>query len=199
LEAALTGRAVAQGSRRAREGAAGLSAADFDALVREHHRRIYRVLLAMTRDPDAADTLTQECFLRAYQKRAGFRGDSTVTTWLTRIAINLAQDHQRNRRHGFWRRLFSITPPETASGEPAALDVADGRASPERELLAREQVGLVRAAVDALSAQQRAVFTLRFVEEMSLEEVAGAMGLEVGTVKAHLFRAVSAVRKKVRG
>jgi RNA polymerase sigma-70 factor (ECF subfamily) len=199
LEAALTGRAVAQSSPRAREAAAVLTAADFDALVREHQQRIYRVALGVTRDPDAADTITQECFLRAYRKRASFRGDSSVTTWLTRIAINLAIDHQRNRRNTFWRRLFGFAGPEAESGEAAALEVADGRASPERALLAREQVELVRAAVDALSGQQRAVFTLRFVEELSLEEVAAAMELEVGTVKAHLFRAVSAVRRKLRG
>jgi RNA polymerase sigma-70 factor (ECF subfamily) len=199
VEAALTGRAVAQSSPQAREAAAVLTAADFDALVREHQQRIYRVALGVTRDADAADTITQECFLRAYRKRASFRGDASLGTWLTRIAINLAIDHQRNRRNTFWRRMFGLSATEEGSGDAVALDVPDGRASPERELLAREQVELVRAAVDALSAQQRAVFTLRFVEELSLEEVAAAMELEVGTVKAHLFRAVSAVRRKLRG
>ena len=70
-----------------------LAAEDFEPLVRLHQRRIYRVLLAVLRDAEAADTLTQECFLRAYKKRQSFRGDSAVGTWLVRIALNLSLIH----------------------------------------------------------------------------------------------------------
>src|ERR1700751_5765164 len=83
------------------------SAENFDQLVSLNQRRIYRLLISLLRDPDAADTLTQECFLKAYTSRASFRGECAVETWLYRIAVNLARDHVRNRRAAFWRKLFA--------------------------------------------------------------------------------------------
>ncbi len=176
----------------------GLAAEEFDAIVRAHQRRIYRVLLGLVRDPDAAATLTQECFLRAYRHRRSFRGEASVGTWLVRIAVNLAADHGRNRRAAFWRRLFATAKPEGGAAAPTADDLADPRASPERQLAVREQVQAVWSAVEGLSAQQRIAFVLRFAEEMTLEEVAQAMSLEVGTVKAHLARALGALRKQLK-
>lgn len=178
------------------DGPAGIAAQEFDRIVGQYQRRIYRLLFTLTRDVDAAETLTQECFFRAYNKRASFRGEGSMERWLAHIAVNLARDHGRNRRRAFWRRLFSGA---TAS-DPAemAQRVADPRASPEEELLAREDVGRVWAVVGELSPQQRAVFLLRFAEEMALEEIAGAMEMKVGTVKSHLCRAVGAVRKRLK-
>ena len=175
----------------------GLASEEFDAIVRAHQRRIYRVLLGLVRDPDAAATLAQECFLRAYRHRRSFRGEASVGTWLVRIAVNLAADHGRNRRTAFWRRLFAAAKPEGAAA-PSADDTADPRASPELQLAVREQLQAVWSAVEGLSAQQRTAFVLRFAEEMTLEEVAQAMSLEVGTVKAHLARALGALRKKFK-
>ena len=167
---------------------------DFDAIVQRHQRRIYRVILGMVRDPDAAENLTQECFLRAYTNRAGFRGDASVGTWLTRIAVNLAQDYGRSRRWGFWRRLLATC---VDIAEQAHL-IPDRSASVERDLLAREQVKAMWSAAETLSPQQRAVFVLRFIEEMSLEEIAEVTALKLGTVKTHLFRAVRAIRRQLR-
>ena len=175
---------------------AGIAREEFEVIVRTHQQRIYRVLLGLLRDPEAADTLTQECFLRAYRNRKTFRGEASVGTWLVRIAVNLARDHGRSRKIAFWRRLLGEAKPEEAASE--ADQMADPRASPERTLAAREELQAVWLAVDTLSPQQRAAFVLRFVEEMTLEEVAAAMALEVGTVKAHLARAVGAVRKRVK-
>ena len=168
---------------------------DFDLVVRQHQRRIYRVLLGMVRDPDLADNLTQDCFVRAYEKRASFRGESSVSTWLISIAINLARDHVRNRRAGFWRRLFSSPAEET---EAALATVSDLGASAERALIARQELDRVWEIVDELPQRQREVFLLRFAEELPLEEIAIALGTETGTVKAHLFRAVGTVRKRMR-
>ncbi len=168
---------------------------DFDLVVRRHQRRIYRVLLGMVRDPDLADNLTQDCFVRAYEKRASFRGEASVSTWLISIAINLARDHGRSRRAGFWRRLFSAPAEEAEAALAAAVDLG---ASPERSLMARQKLSQVWEIVDTLSARQREVFLLRFAEEMPLEEIALALGMEPGTVKAHLFRAVGRVRKRMR-
>jgi len=168
---------------------------DFTPLVEAHQQRIYRVLLGMIRDPDAAQTLTQECFLKAYQKRASFRDEASVGVWLVKIAVNLARDHRRSRLREFWHRLSS------SSEEAADLGqrLPGPHACPERVLLGREEVASLWSAVETLSSQQRAVFVLRFVEEMSLEEIAEATSLKVGTVKTHLFRAVHVIRQRVKG
>jgi RNA polymerase sigma-70 factor (ECF subfamily) len=168
---------------------------DFDLVVRQHQRRVYRVLLGLVRDPELADNLTQDCFVRAYQKRASFRGESSVGTWLISIAINLARDHGRNRRAGFWRRLFSAPAEES---EAALQMAADLGASPERSLIARQELDRVWQIVEELPQRQREVFLLRFAEEMPLAEIGLVLGMQAGTVKAHLFRAVGTVRKRMR-
>jgi len=172
------------------------AAQDFDHLVRLHQRRIYRVLFSLVRDPDLADNLTQECFLRAYQKWDTFRGEARVETWLIRIAVNLARDQGRSRRWQFWRSL--VRQPATAENGTAFLETTDPGPSVEQALLAREQLAAVKSILRTLPLQQRTVFSLRFFEEMSLEEIAQTMELEVGTIKAHLFRAISKVRKAVK-
>jgi len=172
-----------------------ITAEEFDALVRRHQRRVHRFLLMLLRDPEEADNLTQECFLRAYQNLSSFRGESSLETWLLRIAANLAHDHARNRRAGFWKRLLGFGDEEEDG--PAAR-VRSGTASPEQLLLAREDVRAVWDVANQLSQQQRAVFLLRFVEDMELNEIASALGLQVGSVKTHLFRAVQTVRSKLR-
>ncbi len=161
---------------------------DFEWMVRQHQKQIYRVLLFLLEDTDAAETLTQECFLRAFKSHSSFRGKSSLMTWLTAIAVNLAHDHSRNRRWAFWRRLARTDRIES-------IPMPDAGRSPEQILADKESVDAVRSAVNNLSERQRTVFLLRFVEEMPLQSIAEVMDLEVGTVKAHLFRAVNAVRK----
>ena len=175
--------------------AQNITAEEFDAIVRRHQRRVHRFLLMMLRDPDEADNLTQECFLRAYLNRSSFRGGSSLETWLLRIAVNLARDHARSRKAGFWKRLLGL---QDDSEDSVAEQVPSEEASPEQALLAREDVRAVWNAANQLSQQQRAVFLMRFVEEMELSEIASALDLQVGSVKTHLFRAVQAVRGKLR-
>ena len=165
----------------------------FGELVERYQPRIFRVLVGWTGDEGAADNLTQETFLRAYRARGSFRGESAVSTWLHRIAVRVAQDHEKNRKAGFWRRLVRWGGDETPEEPPEDLW---GRQAgcPERDLLAREEVDRLRRLVAELPAGQRAVFQLRFVEEMSVAEVAEVLGLKPGTVKAQLHRAVHAVR-----
>jgi len=166
----------------------------FDQIVRQQQRHVYRVLYTLLRDPDAADTLTQECFLRAHQKLASFRGECRLQTWILRIAVNLARDHIKSRRASFWRRLIGLEGTEGgAAGEYPAPEP-----SPERVLLAREELQAVWASVDALSPQQRTIFLLRFSEEMPLSQIADLLGLRIGSVKAQLFRAIATVRQKMK-
>ena len=170
-----------------------ISSKGFDEIVLVHQRRVYRVLFLLLRDADAADTLTQECFLRAYKNLATFRGECRIETWLLRIAVNLARDHGKSRRTSFWRKLVGLEEAETAPRQFRGT-----QPSPERVLLAREELGAVWTAVSSLSQQQRTIFFLRFAEEMPLSEIAAILRLRVGTVKAHLFRATARVRETVR-
>lgn len=170
-----------------------ISQENFDQIVRQHQRRVYRVLFLLVRDADTADTLTQECFFRAYKNLAGFRGDCRIDTWLLRIAVNLARDYGRSRRNSFWRRLIGLEEVDAAPRQVWA-----SAPSPERVLVARTELQEVWSAVASLPQQQRAIFLLRFAEEMSLAEIATVLRLRVGTVKTHLFRATAKVREIVR-
>lgn len=166
---------------------------DFDALVEAHRPRIFRFLLASLRDRDAAENLTQDCFVRAYKARAQFRGDAAETTWLMQIAANLVRDHEGSGRLKFWRRNLrsDLDVSEVSDWVP------DQQRSPEALASAREQVRAVWNAAANLSERQRTVFLLRFVEDMNLLEIAAVTGMKEGTVKAHLFRALQAVRASV--
>ncbi len=175
--------------------AMGAAAEEFANVVQAHRPQIFRFLLASTRDVDLAETLTQECFLKAHKNWDRFRGDSSAMTWLMRIAINLEKDHWRNRRMQFWRhtRTNSVDLDEASEWLP------NGERSVEQQMMAREQVAQVWQAVEGLSARQRTVFLLRYVEDLELSEIAKATGLSEGTVKAHLSRALAKVRGELRG
>jgi RNA polymerase sigma-70 factor (ECF subfamily) len=170
-------------------------AEEFSAVVTKHRPQIFRFLLASTRDADLAETLTQECFLKAHRNWAGFRGESSAMTWLMRIAINLQKDHWRSRRMQFWR----LTQMHAVDLDEASDWLPSGERSAEQKLLARERVGQVSKAVAKLSERQRTMFLLRYVEEMDLAEIARTTGVNEGTVKAHLSRALTRVRAELGG
>jgi RNA polymerase sigma-70 factor (ECF subfamily) len=172
-----------------------IAAEEFSAVVTKHRPQIFRFLLSSTRDVDLAETLTQECFLKAHRHWGSFRGESTAMTWLMRIAINLQKDHWRNRRMQFWRK----TQTNTVELDEASDWLPSGERSVEQQLLARERVAQVGKAVEGLSERQRTVFLLRYVEERELSEIARATGLNEGTVKAHLSRALARVRAELGG
>jgi len=177
-----------------RPGVAELSD-DFEALVRLYRPKVFRFALASLRDPDAAETVTQDCFLRAHQARASFRRDCSLQTWLMRIALNLIRDHARSRRFQFWRRAYRVARPV----EQAGHSIADRARSPEAQALLNERVASIWAAAERLPEKQRSVFLLRFVEDLDLLEIAAATGMKEGTVKTHLFRALRAVRERIGG
>jgi len=172
-----------------------IAAEEFTCVVERHRPQIFRFLLSSTRDIDLADTLTQECFLKAHKNWERFRGDSSAMTWLMRIAINLQKDHWRNRRMQFWRQ----TQTNSVDLDEASEWLPSGESSAEKQLLAREQVERVWQSVKELSERQRTVFLLRYVEELELSEIAQATGLSEGTVKAHLSRALGRVRAELGG
>ena len=165
---------------------------DLGSVVSLYEQRVFRFLLASTRDRDIAQTLTQETFLRAWSHRTSFREDCSISTWLMRIALNLLRDHTRTQRFRFWKRVSA-----------AAVDVSDVSehipnydSSPEDRLAAKQQLALIWDAVAQLSQRQRTIFLLRFVEELDLSEIAATTGLPISTVKSHLYRALAIIRAR---
>ena len=177
----------------ATQTAAEISVERFDDIMRQHQRRVYRVIYLLVRDADTADTLTQECFLRAYQKRASFRGECRIETWILRIAVNLVRDHGKNRRASFWKRLVGLDDGESTDTGPRQFPAREPSA--ERALLAREELEAVWNALSSLSSQQRAIFFLRYEEEMPLAQIADLLEVKIGTVKTQLSRATGKLRE----
>jgi RNA polymerase sigma-70 factor (ECF subfamily) len=168
---------------------------DIDTLVRLYEPRLLRYVAFSLGDQDLAETITQDCFLKAYAGRASFRGDCSVSTWLFSIANNLIRDQLRTKKSQFWRRARarSVDISELASFLPSSAS------SPETTLLVKERTRQVKEALDGLSVNQRKVFLLKFAEEMDLAEISQLLGMPVNTVKTHLRRAISAIRVRLAG
>jgi RNA polymerase sigma-70 factor (ECF subfamily) len=165
---------------------------DIETVVALYQPRVFRFLLAQLHDRDAAETLTQETFLRAWSARTSFREDCSIATWLIHIALNLARDHTRTGRFRFWKRI-STSAVDVAE---VAATVPNREGSAESHLIAQQQVKLIWETVAALSPRQRSIFLLRFLEEMDIPEIAAVTGLPLGTVKSHLYRALNIIRTR---
>ncbi len=166
---------------------------DFEAMVRVYRLKIFRFVLASLRDDDAAGSVTQDCFLKAFRAWPAYRRECSLDTWLMRIAVNLVRDYARNRRFQFWKRTRRNSDEMAASSNR----IAGTGQSAESQMLLNEQVASVWRAAGALPERQRTVFLLRFVEDLELLEIASITGMKEGTVKAHLFSAVRNVRKQM--
>src|SRR5712691_4391181 len=168
---------------------------DFSAWMTSEQRRVYALCQRLLQDRDEADSATQDVFLKAYQalKREDAKELRDPARWITRIAVNTCLDRLRSHKWQFWRRRPS---PED---ERAILSMATSTApGAEDRYFAGQITARLNAAFDRLSARQRAVFALRHFEDMSLEEIGNLLALDVGTVKAHMFRAVSKLREDLR-
>lgn len=166
---------------------------DFDSVVRLYRPKIFRYVLASLREHDVAENLTQECFTKAYQARAKFRGDASLNTWLMQIAVNLVRDHCTNSRLKFWKRTMRTGVDISAAGDW----VVDRGLSPEAAASARQNVAAIWSAAEKLPERQKTVFLLRFVEDMEILEIAAATGMAEGTVKTHMSRALHTVRQRM--
>lgn len=170
------------------------SSRGFGAWMAAEQKRIFLLCQRMLRDVEDADSATQDTFLKAWQalNRDGAAPLDDPEKWLTRIAVNTCLDRLRSQRWQFWRKRPN---PED---EAAILQMA-----PETEPNAEDQyfAGQIERrlglALDKLSVRQRSVFTLRHYENLSLAEIADVLGMEVGTVKAHLFRALERLRTEL--
>ena len=112
---------------------------DLETVVALYQSRVFRFLLATLRDRDAAETLTQETFLRAWTARASFREDCSLPTWLIRIALNLARDHTRTGRFRFWKHIAT----SAVDVDDVAASVPNREGTAESHLIAQQQVALI--------------------------------------------------------
>jgi RNA polymerase sigma-70 factor (ECF subfamily) len=134
---------------------------DIEALDRIYRSRLLRFVAYSTGDPDLAETVVQDCLLKAYNNRDSFRGDCAVYTWLAHIALNLIRDHQRTRKFQFWRKVQKTAPDLS---EMSSL-LPSRESSPESQMLARERAQQVSVALETLSVNQRTIFLMRFIED----------------------------------
>lgn len=168
---------------------------DFGAWMTSEQRRVYALCQRLLQDRDEADSATQDVFLKAYQALSKQNAPEIddPARWLTRIAVNACMDRLRSRKWQLWRRRPS---PE----DEQAILLRTRSASPEAEqkYFAHQVSRRLHVSLRRLSARQRAVFTLRHFEGMSLEEIGSHLDLDVGTVKVHMFRAVAKLREELR-
>jgi len=166
---------------------------DIDALVRVYKPKVFRFVAFSISDRDAAESITQDCLLKALLTRNQFRGDCSVATWLMRIAFNLIRDHTKSQKFRFWKSAAA----SAIDASDVSRYLASGERSAEAQLIARERVQMVYKALQELSGKQRSIFLMRFVEEMDLSEIAAITGMTVPTVKTHLYRAVGTIRARL--
>jgi RNA polymerase sigma-70 factor (ECF subfamily) len=151
----------------------------------------------MLQDPDEADSATQDVFLKAYRamaKNAGLAEDlDNPSKWITRIAVNTCLDRLRSKRWKIWQRR------PAAADEEFILQSTPG-ADPDAEsrVFATQIQQRLELALSNLSDRQRAVFSLRHYDALALDEIADILKLDVGTVKAHLFRAIAKLREELK-
>jgi RNA polymerase sigma-70 factor, ECF subfamily len=162
-------------------------------LVRNHQAAVYRLALSILDDPDEADEATQETFLAALRRLDGFRGDATLTTWLTAIAVNVSRD--RLRRHQARQRLRrTLAGLGLAAQESPAAGLPHEEPLPEAAAMRRESDEALWAAVQALGEKHRLVVILRYYHDMPTSEIARVLGLSEGTIHSRL----STARERLR-
>lgn len=168
-----------------RESLEGRSSS-YGELVERFQVRLYNSMLQLVGSHDETEDVVQESFVQAYLKLDTFQGNSQFFTWLYRIAFNIALSRGRRRR-----------PPLSLDHgrELAGIDPEDHSESPDGPLLRAEQVALVHCGLDMLSAEHRAILVLREMQEMSYEDIAQILQINVGTVRSRLSRARSQLKQ----
>jgi RNA polymerase sigma-70 factor (ECF subfamily) len=178
-----------------------ISAGDHAALefmMRRHNQTLYRTARSIIKDDSEAEDIVQESYLLAYRNMSQFRGDASLSTWLTRIVVNEASGRLRKQRRR--AEIIELVPgadwndsvAEGTMNEPGDDNFAD---QPEQATLRAETRRLIEAQIDALPEILRTVFVLRAVEELSVEETAAALSIPEATVRSRLFRAKSMLRE----
>lgn len=164
----------------------------FGELVHRYEAKVYSLALKMLRNPEDAEDVLQDTFLRAYRGIKSFQGNSTISTWIYRITANSALMRLR-------RKHLPTVSIDDADEREAPINIADWAPGPVEQLLTKETQQAMNEAVEALPPEFRQVFILRDVEEMSNSEVAEVLDLSVAAVKSRLHRARLKVRDRLAG
>lgn len=165
----------------------------FDLLVLKYQHKIVNLVMRYVRDPELAQDITQEAFIKAYRALPRFRGDSAFYTWMYRIAVNTAKNHLAAQRRRPVDIELDLQDPEQYELH-ARLKETD---TPEGVTLSNELLATVERAIAALPEDLRTAIVLRELEGMSYEEIAQTMECPVGTVRSRIFRARDAIGKKI--
>jgi RNA polymerase sigma-70 factor (ECF subfamily) len=169
----------------------------FELLLRRYRTPVVNFLYRMVRDSAAAEDLAQEVFLRVYRARAQYLPTAKFTTWMFRIATNLALNALRDGRH----RQMEISIDQAVADRSAdgdsdqpAMEIADGQASIESELIQRDRAELIRRAIESLPEKQRAAVLLHKYQELDYDQIASVLGCSESALKSLLFRAYETLR-----
>jgi RNA polymerase sigma-70 factor, ECF subfamily len=158
----------------------------FRTIVERHSAGVFRVAYRLTRSEQDAEDVVQETFLKAYAELRRFEGRAALGTWLHRIAANCAIDLIRRR---------PAVAGEPVDAEPAIMRVASASPGPDRQAAGREMREHVEAALADLTPLERAAFTLRHLEEQSIEEICRVLGQSPSATRHSIFRAVAKMRR----
>jgi len=167
---------------------------EFEPWMAREQKRIYLLCLRLLRNRDEADSATQDVFVKAYRGLQGSKGQGIECPekWLTTVAVRTCLDLLRSKRWAFWRRT-------SGQSADALLHVLPASGANQHDAVMSREITLrLDAALQKLPPRQRSVFILRHDEDRSLEEIAGILGVDVGTVKAHLARAIRKLRRELR-
>lgn len=160
----------------------------FEMLLREQQTRIVNVAYSLLHNREDAEEVAQDVFIEVYRSIANFRGDSKLSTWLYRIAVNKALNYRRRKRTS----LIAYFEQMMLSG---GLQIEDSSPLPDAKLVAEERTKILHKAIDALPEKQRIAFTLQKYEDLSQEEIAEVMQTTVSAVESHLYRAKRELQK----
>jgi len=172
----------------ARDGSA------FRAIMKTYNQRLYRLARGVVRNDSEAEDIVQEGYVRAFSHLDGFRGDSTLATWLSRIVINEALGRLRKRRRAV---EISMSDDPVLEAKVIQFPLKANKDDPERTMAQRQILQFVERATDDLPDLYRTVFVARVIEGLSIDETAELLGIKPETVKTRLFRARNLLRKQL--
>ncbi len=176
------------------EQALGGSQAAYRELMNRYKTAIYHVVYKIVRDSEISADLVQETFMKAFASLETYRSEFRFSTWLYRIGANCAIDYIRKQRI----KTLSLNAPQDTGDGQMQFEVADESHNPEKDLEEREQRVSINEAIESLPAKYRTVIMYRHRDNKSYEEIADALNIPIGTVKARIFRARELLKKKLR-
>jgi len=168
----------------------------FDFLVQKYRRPLVSFMYRMARNTAAAEDLAQEVFLRVYRSRQTYEASAKFTTWLYRIATNLAVNHARDTRHERAEVTVSLDEPDQETG--TTLDLADSTITAEEALVRRERMLAIRSKVEALPERQKLAVIMHKYQQMDYKQIADVLKLSESATKSLLFRAYETLRQQLK-